>query len=292
MRITQSMMVGNFLNSLNTNYKAMNTIQEQLATGKRINRPSDDPVGLISSLRIRTSLTENEKYQGNVEDARSWLDTTDTALGQAGDIMQRARELTIYGANDTLSAAARDALAKEVHQLREQLIQVSNTSHDGRYVFGGYKTTNPPFTAAGVYTGDNGVINYEIGINITMPVNTTGDAAFINVQDAFQLLNNVEADITAGNTLSLTNVRLSQMDLAMDNIQTLRSDVGAKTNRLDLTKSRLEDANLNLSALLSKNEDINTGEVITQLKMQENTYNTALAAGARIIQPTLTDFLR
>lgn len=292
MRITQSMMVGNFLNSLNTNYKAMNTIQEQLATGKRINRPSDDPVGLISSLRIRTSLTENEKYQGNVEDARSWLDTTDTALGQAGDIMQRARELTIYGANDTLSAAARDALAKEVHQLREQLIQVSNTSHDGRYVFGGYKTTNPPFTVAGVYTGDNGVINYEIGINITMPVNTTGDAAFINVQDAFQLLNNVEADITAGNTLSLTNVRLSQMDLAMDNIQTLRSDVGAKTNRLDLTKSRLEDANLNLSALLSKNEDINTGEVITQLKMQENTYNTALAAGARIIQPTLTDFLR
>ncbi|MHB9093451.1 MAG: flagellar hook-associated protein FlgL [Eubacteriales bacterium] len=292
MRITQSMMVGNFLNSLNTNYKAMNTIQEQLATGKRINRPSDDPVGLISSLRIRTSLTENEKYQGNVEDARSWLDTTDTALGQAGDIMQRARELTIYGANDTLSAAARDALAKEVHQLREQLIQVSNTSHDGRYVFGGYKTTNPPFTAAGVYTGDNGVINYEIGINITMPVNTTGDAAFINVQDAFQLLNNVEADITAGNTLSLTNVRLSQMDLAMDNIQTLRSDVGAKTNRLDLTKSRLEDANLNLSALLSKNEDINPGEVITQLKMQENTYNTALAAGARIIQPTLTDFLR
>lgn len=292
MRVTQSMLVGNFLSNLNNNYRIMNKIQEQLSTGKKINRPSDDPVGVVSSLRLRAGLTETEKYLNNVDDARAWLDTTDIALGQASDLLHRVRELTINGANDGLSQQARDALAKEIHQLRDQMIQVANTTHDGRYIFGGFKTTTPPFTAAGAYTGDNGSIAYEIGVNVSMQVNIPGDAAFINAQDVFQLLADIEADLTAGNTASLSNVRVGELDTAIDNILSLRSEVGAKTNRLDLTKSRLDEANLNLSELLSKNEDINTAEVITQLKMQENTYRTALAAGARIIQPTLIDFLR
>ncbi|GAB4260066.1 flagellar hook-associated protein FlgL [Thermincola ferriacetica] len=292
MRVTQSMLVGNFLSNLNNNYRIMNKIQEQLSTGKKINRPSDDPVGVVSSLRLRAGLTETEKYLNNVDDARAWLDTTDTALGQASDLLQRARELTIYGANDALAQQSRDALAQEIHQIRDQMIQVANTTHDGRYIFGGFKTSNQPFTAAGAYTGDNGSIAYEIGVNVSMQVNIPGDAAFINAQDVFQLLANIEADLTAGNTASLSNIRVGELDTAIDNILSLRSEVGAKTNRLDLTKSRLDEANLNLSELLSKNEDINTAEVITQLKMQENTYRTALAAGARIIQPTLIDFLR
>ncbi|KNZ70097.1 flagellar hook-associated protein 3 [Thermincola ferriacetica] len=292
MRVTQSMLVGNFLSNLNNNYRIMNKIQEQLSTGKKINRPSDDPVGVVSSLRLRVGLTETEKYLNNVEDARAWLDTTDIALGQVSDLLHRARELTINGANDALAQQSRDALAKEIHQLRDQMIQVANTTHDGRHIFGGFKTTTPPFTAAGAYTGDNGSITYEIGVNVSMQVNITGDRAFINAQDVFQLLANIEADLTAGNTASLSNVRVGELDNAIDNILSLRSEVGAKTNRLDLTKSRLDEANLNLSELLSKNEDINTAEVITQLKMQENTYRTALAAGARIIQPTLIDFLR
>ncbi len=292
MRITQSMLVGNFLKNLNNNYRIMDTIQEQLSTGKRINRPSDDPVGIVSSLRLRAGLTETEKYLNNIEDARAWLDTTDIALGQATDLLHKARELTINGADDALSQQARDALAKEIQQLRDQMIQVANMTHDGRFVFGGFKTITPPFTAAGAYTGDNGSITYEIGVNVSMQVNIPGDAVFINAQNVFQLLTAIEADLTAGNTASLSGVRLGELDTAIDNILSMRSEVGAKTNRLDLTKSRLDEANLNLSELLSKNEDINTAEVITQLKMQENTYRTALAAGARIIQPSLIDFLR
>jgi len=292
MRITQGMLVGNFLSNLNNNYRIMDRIQEQLSTGKRINRPSDDPVGIVSSLRLRTGLTEAEKYLSNVDDAMAWLDTTDTALGQAGDILHRAREIAIYGANDTLSPQARDALAKEVRQLREQLIQVANTTHDGRFVFAGFQTTVSPFTAAGVYVGDAGSIEYEIGVNSKLSVNVTGDAAFINAQDVFQVLSDVEADLIAGNSANLSNLRIGELDTVINNILPIRSDVGAKTNRLELTKSRLEQATLNLSELLSKNEDIDTAEAITQLKMQENTYRTALAAGARIIQPSLIDFLR
>jgi len=291
MRITQGMLVGNFLNNLNTNYRNMNKIQEQLATTKKINRPSDDPVGVVTSLRLYTGLTETEKYLSNVEDAMGWLNTTDTALGQASDVLDRVRELTIAGATDSLSQSARDALATEVSQLREQLEQIGNTAHDGRYVFGGFRTTEPPF-AAGAYAGDAGSMNYEIGVNITMPINVTGDDVLINTVDTFALLTDIENDIIGGNTASLSGTRLGELDQAIDNILSLRSGVGAKTNRLELTQIRLEDAGLNFSTLLSENEDINTAEMITQLKMQENTYNTALAAGARIIQPTLLDFLR
>lgn len=299
MRITQGMMVGNFLTNLNNNYKIMDNIQNQLSSGKRINKPSDDPVGVISSLRLRTGLTEAEKYLGNVDDANSWLSTTDTALGQAGDILHRARELTIQGANDTLAQASRDALAKEIAQLREQLVQVANSTHDGRYIFGGFMTTQAPYDPATyAYLGDAlANIDYEIGVGIKMTVNITGSTVFGPAGlpagvDVFGVLTIIENDMMAGNTANLSGADIQHLDIAIDNLLSLRADVGAKVNRLDLTKTRLEDAYLNLSELLSKNEDVNTAEAITQLKMQENTYRTALAAGARIIQPTLLDFLR
>ncbi|PKM44504.1 MAG: flagellar hook-associated protein FlgL [Firmicutes bacterium HGW-Firmicutes-8] len=300
MRVTQGMMVGNFLNNLNNNFRTMDKIQEQLSTGRRINRASDDPVGVVSSLRLRTGLTETEKYLSNVDDGKAWLETTDIALGQAGNILHRVRELTVQGANDTLPPQSLDAIAKEVAQLREQLIQVGNSTVDGRFIFGGYQTTNPPFIVSGlyggdpaiIYNGDNGTINYEIGVNIQVPINITGDSPFTSIMNIFDLLTDIKNDIAAGNTGSLSSVRLGQLDSVMDNMLSVRSDVGAKVNRMEMTKARLDDTNLNLSALLSKNEDIDTAKVITELKMQENTYQTALAAGARIIQPTLMDFLR
>lgn len=298
MRVTQGMMVGNFLNNLSNNFRIMDGIQEKLSTGRRINRPSDDPVGLVSSLRLRTGLAESEKYQGNVDDAIGWLNSNDTALGQAVDILHRARELTVRGASDTLPQASRDAIAQEIIQLREQMVQIANTSHDGRFIFGGFRTTQAPYDSAYNYLGDLAAnIDYEIGVNIKMTVNITGNAVFSPASlppgtDVFDVLTGIENDLGTGNSNSLSNTRLGQLDIAIDNLLSLRSEVGAKTNRLELTRSRLEEATLNLSGLLSKTEDIDTAEVITQLQMQENTYRTALAAGARIIQPTLMDFLR
>lgn len=292
MRVTQSVLVGNFLSNLNNNMREMDRIGQQLSTGKKINRPSDDPVAVVTSLRLRSSLTETEKYLDNVDRATSWLTATDIALGNAGDILQRVRELTVYGATDTLSPQSRDALAQEVEQLRQQLLQVANTTHEGLYIFSGFKTDTPAFDDAGVYNTGSGDIEYEIGIHIRIPINVTGDAAFEGAGNVFDLLTQIRDNLANGDSAALSGTDLANVEKAIDNILTLRSGVGAKTNRLDLTKNRLEDSDLNLSSLLSKNEDINTAEVITDLKMQENVYRTSLAAGARIIQPTLLDFLR
>ncbi|MFZ5639701.1 MAG: flagellar hook-associated protein FlgL [Bacillota bacterium] len=293
MRVTNNMMVANFLNNLSNNMREMDKIQQQLSTGKAINKPSDDPVNIIYSLRLNSSITETEKFLDNVSSANAWLNTTDIALQQATEILQSVRELTVRGANDTLPQTSRDAMAKEIEQLREQLIQVANTNHDGRFIFGGFQTTQAPFTAAGVYTGSVvSDIEYEIGISIKMTVNITGDDVFTNPVDSFQLLTDIANDLYAGNTVNLSTIRIGDLDRSIDNIIARRTEVGAKMNRLEMTQTRLDEAKTNFSGLLSSVEDIDMAEVITQLKMQENVYRTALASGARIIQPTLLDFLR
>ncbi|MFZ3171730.1 MAG: flagellar hook-associated protein FlgL [Carboxydocellales bacterium] len=294
MRITNNMMVGTFMRNLNNNARGMDKLQERLSTGKQLNRPSDDPVGLVGALRLRTGLTETDKYLNNTNDGVSWLQTTDTAIGQAGDILQRVRELTISGASDVLPQQARDAINQEIMQLSAQLLQVANTTHGDRYIFAGYRTNQPSFGAGGVYNGtpSPSPIEYEIGVNVKMQVNVEGDRVFKTIPDIFQLLTDISNDLTTANTANLSGSRITEIDAAMDRVLSIRAEVGAKTNRLELTQTRLEDSKLNFTALLSKVEDADMGETITQLKMQENVYSATLAAGARIIQPTLLDFLR
>lgn len=293
MRITNSMLINNFRRNLNVNLAEMERLQDQMSSGKKIKRPSDDPVNLVSALRLRTTITETEKYVANVNAALSWLETTDVALGQAGDLLQRVRELVVQGANDSLPQTSRQAIAAEVRQIKEQLLQVANTVHDGRYIFGGYKTLTPPFDAAGNYTGDGVAdLQYEIGPGIKMTVNITGDDVFKNAIDVFQLLDDIVNDLNTANTANLSGVRLGAVDRAIDNILQVRADVGARVNRLELTRNRLEETRINVSDLLSRTEDVDMAEIITRLQMQENVYRAALAAGARIIQPTLADFLR
>ncbi len=294
MRVTQGMIVGNFLSNLNNSFRDMDKIQRQLSTGRKITKPSDDPVAIASSLRLRSGLAETDKYTANVAQATSWLNSTDTALGQVGDLLQQTRDLVVRGASGTMPQTSMEAIANEIYQIREQLLQVGNTTHDGRYIFGGFQTTAAPFdVTTGAYSGDvTADIEYEIGVNIKLNINVTGQDAFLGAGDVFTLLSDIETDLRNGDASSLSNSRIGAVDTAIDNLLSIRADVGARTNRLELTKTRLEEGNINLSSLLSSVEDVNVAEAITQLKMQENSYRTALSAGARIIQPTLMDFLR
>jgi flagellar hook-associated protein 3 FlgL len=289
MRVTNSMLVGTLLRNLNNNMEKMTRSQEQLSSGKRINRPSDDPVGLVDSLRLRTSLTELEQYKSNAEDARSILETTDNTLNEAGSIIQRIRELTVQGATATMPQIALDAVAKEVSQLKEQLVQVGNTTIGGRYIFSGTETLTKAFDALGVFQGNTNSINYEVGIGITIPVNVDGSQAFGNL---FTVLDDLINDLNTGNISNISNTRLGEIDTAMDQQLQVRADIGAKTNRIEFAVNRMESQNVNLTGLLSKTEDVDMAELITRFKMQENVYNASLSAGARIVQPTLMDFLR
>src|SRR5689334_6583449 len=113
--------------------------QQQLASGKEINVPSDDPFAATRALQFRSELEENRQYQRNVQEATAWQNVTDTALGQMGDFVLRARDLLVQGATDTTSTEERSAIAGEIDQLIDSIKSGANVQYAGRYVFAGAK---------------------------------------------------------------------------------------------------------------------------------------------------------
>jgi len=297
-RVTNRMLVDNFLANITNNLRHMERLEQQMATGRRISRPSDDPVGVVSSLRLRSNLMETAKYDENADEANSWLEASDTALGNVTLILQKARELAVRGATESMSQQSRDAVAKEVNQLLEQLVDMANSVHDGRYIFGGYQTTSAPFTAVGspatavIYSGDSGILNREIGVGITLSINVTGAQVFSGASNIFDSLIMLRDNLIAGNTAAISTGDINNLDRSIDNVLAYRAEIGAKINRLELHKERLGDMRVNFTKLLSANEDADMAEVIMNLQIQENVYRASLSTGARIIQPTLVDFLR
>lgn len=296
-RVTQGMLNTQLLRNLNANLTRMDTNQNQLATGRRINKPSDDPVGISFAMRYRSELAANDQYQRNVDATVSFLDYTDTMLDQMGQVMQRARELAVEGANGTNSAESLDAMKTEIDQLYSQLVNIGNSQFNGKYVFNGQVTDQAPFPnpddAANAVT-DSGEIKFEIGAGVQIAMNKTATDIFGpsgNQNNAFQILKDLSAALGSGNQAGIQK-SIDLMDQRTFNLLAARSDVGAKTNRIQLAEDRLKDISINLQSLQSKTEDADMSLVITNLKMDENVYQASLSAGSKLIQPSLVDFLR
>ena len=299
------MIVNNMMYNMGNNLERLDRIQQQLATGKKIATPSDDPIVASRALKMRTDVAETQQYKKNVEDAGSWLDTTETALSNMGEILQRARELAIQGADGALSSEDTAAISVEVQQLRQQMIQMSNTTYAGRYIFSGFKTDQELIDSnTGLYNievinmGPNREdIKYEIGIGDKINVNALGSDVLGGVGTVGTVpktIQDFDDFISALNGNNATGIRtaIDKIDENINNILTNRSDIGARTNRLELTNNRLTADETNFTKLMSLNEDADMAEVIMKLKSEENVYNASLAGGARIIQSTLVDFLK
>lgn len=304
LRVTSNMMNSQLLLNLNRNARTMNETQLQLATGRKINKASDDPVGITYSLRYRAELSSNEQYTKNVDSALSWLDYNDTVLGQAGDVVQKIRELTVQAATGTNPQSALDSINEELMQLKEQLVDIGNSTLNGKYIFNGEQYNTKPYDFAkgadGTFdvskpiTTDTGEIQFIVGEGVRMPISTTGNEVFGNTGDAdnmFTIINQLSGALKAGD-LSGISAQLGTIDTRIEKILTARSEIGAKTNRVELMQDRLSDLNINLTDLQAKTEDADYEELIINSKIQENIYNASLSVGAKIISTTLVDFIR
>ncbi|MDP4179500.1 MAG: flagellar hook-associated protein FlgL [Bacillota bacterium] len=554
MRITNNMLINNMMGFVSNNLTRMDKYQTQLATGKKINVPSDDPIVAAKALKLRTDVAEVDQFKKNANDANSWMDITESSMGMIVDVLQRARELAVQSANGTMTTDDREKVKKEVEQLKGQIIHLSNSTYAGRYVFSGFSTDTPLMNEDGTYkisvasnetaviksglndltkapvdnttanlsfqicldgtnyktvtlpaknydgtandlntlaldiqtginanpeladirvTNDGGRlqfslrntvdsngnrmkmyikqgtpadllqsiklktdpvtnivvsksedINYQIGINDNLNVNVLGSQLFgtgikgdmgefmvglnsfidslsrpdtttyitgqnveasaskpLNLTNNNQfnikvdgmssyttitipdpggytydgtpgktlddLVNSIQASITSDKNLVDANVTvknedgrlvfsanggrkltlmegpasndalrslriytnldktvssytgkegidnsITELDNLRDKVMGIRSDVGARTNRIDLTLNRLENDNINFTQLMSENEDVDMAETIMNLKNEENVYKASLEGGARVIQPSLMDFLR
>jgi len=303
MRITNNMLSNNMLDYMSNNLNRMSKYQNQLATGKKIQVPSDDPIVALRALKLRTDVSEIEQYQRNASDAQSWTDITETTLSNMSDVLQRTRELVVKGASDSNTIGDRQNICDELKQLKAQMVQISNTTYAGRYVFSGYSTDKPLVNEDGTFAVDvanSEAINYEIGIGDSININVAGGdllnsgGAAISGQSG-QVFKDFDAIISAmgasGNAATISGL-IKNVDDDMNNLSRVRSGVGAISNRIEMTMNRLDSDNLNYTKLMSENEDVDMAEAIMNLQSEESVYKASLSGGAKVIQTTLIDFLR
>ncbi len=302
MRITNNMLINNMLSNLGTNLGRVSKSQNQLATGKKISLPSDDPIVASRALKLRTDVAEIKQFKRNVEDATSWMEISETTLKQVGEVLKRTKELAVQAGNGTNTPEDMEKTKLEVEQLKIQMTHLANTTYSGRYIFSGFKTDKPLMDEDGVFQIDiaNGEqIFYEVGIGDDISINVAGSDVFNYGNDAIagekssiiQTFDDFLAALESGDGTNVGAV-LGQLERDSDNVLRVRAGVGARMNRLELTSNRLEDDNISFTKLMSKNEDADIAETIMYLMNELNVYNSSLSVGAKVIQPSLVDFLR
>lgn len=307
--------------NLNSTLQRLERLQYEMTEGKKFRVPSDDPIGASKSLKFNTDISKVEQYLRNTKDAASWMKETELALKEINSVLHRVNELTVQAANGTNSEDL-DKIKEEIKELKGHLIQIGNTTYAGRSIFTGFKTDKPLLDENGNYLVDlkkydvldeNGnptgekkdeIFVYNVGVAERVSVNTLGNKIFgsgnkdytsdVSVGDKaylFDMFEKLEAALNTNNNDDLQSA-LTDIKDAMSNVLSVTAEIGAKSNRLDLTKNKIENQIVNLKELLSFNEDVSLPEAYMNLAIAENAYRASLAVGSRIIQPSLMDFLR
>ena len=297
-RITEGMLGRRLLADLHASTSRLATSQRQIASGKRIEKPSDDALGTHTALRLRGQLDGIASDQRSISDAQGWLDTTEGALADVTDIVQRARELALKGVNGTLSQSDRNKIADEVEQLIESTKSAANANFGGRYVFSGTTTDQPSYLAGAVDTwqGDTGGAVYrQIGPGISITVNVRGEDVFGNGGGDGKLLSTMRSLVTnlrSGNVAAISASDISALSANLEDVTSARGVIGALSNRVESASNRLAQAQEATTSLLSETEDTDIAAALIDFNTQQTVYKAALQSGQALVQPSLLDFLR
>ena len=295
MRVTQSMLTNNMLSSLSNSYEKMGKLQDQISSQKKINRPSDDPVVAMKGISYRRNVQEVEQYKRNYSEAYNWIDNSDASLDQTGQALQRIRELIVQGSNDTYDSEQRRSIQNEIGQLREQLIEIANTKVGDKYIFNGSDTLNPPVSPEGgvkpVVGAGSQDVQLELAKGVYITVNIKPQEVFNSglFDDIDRLMDELKNESATGNSI---NAFIEDIDNHIANVNNTRSELGARYNRVELMENRIDQQEIIVKEKMSENEDIDFEKVVTEMLTQESVHRAALAVGARVIQPSLMDFLR
>ncbi len=322
-RITSNILTTNYLRNMKKNLNNMKTLQNQLASGKTIQKASENPYVASRSMQLNAEMSYNKQYNENIKDTSNWLDTTDTALSQMGNVFGRIETLLVNAGNGSYGPDERTAIQDEVKEKVNELSQIMNTSFDGSYIFGGTKTGSKPTTVVngvlqyadkdGNGIGNNGTVaitnpavQTQIGSNLEVDVSqgvktqynktaseilefTDKNGKTINVSD---LLSNIITDLgTSGNTANLTTTDLKDIQSVTTNLLQKRSEVGTMQNRMDSAQQNNETENYNMTDILSKTEDIDYADTTMNYSMMQTVYTASLQTSAKILPMTILSYL-
>lgn len=308
MRITQGVMNTRSLAHLQNNLKVIARGQEKLASGKNINRASDDPVGMTRVLDITNTMRLDERYGRNIQDALSELGTTDSTLKSIEELIQRASELAVKGSTFGNSQDQRDAMAAEIDNIIDQVVQLGNTKLGDKYLLAGFKTSTAPFGRSGdtvSYSGTPPTEDFkrsvEIAPGISVDLNLNGQSVLGTVAVAagattagssgpIETLMELRLNLQAGNLDEVRN-RIDELAGDVDTLLDAQATIGALTSRLEMSANRLEERKTVFSRHYAEIQDIDMAETIANLNAQQSTFEASLAITARLFQSSLLSYL-
>ena len=292
-RVTQNMMSERSIAGMQLAQSRLARVQEQITTGRVINRPSDSPIDAASAMHLRKGLVDQQQYIRNAADGLAWLNTADSALQSMSLQVRKAQELAVQGANTgALSADARNALATEIEGLRDSLLKEANTTYLDRPIFGGITAGGTAYDDSGAFVGTAGAVSRTVADGVRIDVNV--DGASVIGPDGANLFDDLAALATAirAGDSAATGVGLDALKTGLGRVTAALADVGSRTVRVERAEQTALDAELSIKTSLSDVENTDLPKAIMELKLQETAYQAALASTARVMQPSLIDFLR
>lgn len=304
MRVTMSMLSERLRTGLITSSDRLLQAQNAATTGKRILTPSDDPIGTGKSIGLRSALASIQQYGRNIDVAKSQLSVTSSALDSIVGSVQELRTLALSAANPALTTEARNNLAVQIDNIAKTLANTGNTQHMGKYIFAGSLNHTQPIMENGagappyIYQGDSTQLSIRIGPGSYVSASVTGDAVFNmgstsapGAPDIFTTISNLRDAVAAGD-VSAVSAQLVDIDANLSNVIAVRSQVGERLRRLDLSSETLLDTRMSTEGLLSQNEDTDLAEAMVNLRIRENVYQAAISVAGRLLSVSLAETMR
>lgn len=296
MRITPGMTSDNALYNLQKGRTLLNRLQEQIASGSIINRPSDDPITTRQLLDMDSKLDSGDQYLSNITKGNLSLSMTDTALKGMSDIIAQAKKTTGTVTNGSSDQTVRDNAASQLEELKKQLVDLGNTQLGDQYIFAGFKNSTPPFSNTdNNYSGTSDEVSVEIDKNSTAPVSITGDAVLKGTGtyggvDMLDTLDKIISAIKSNNPVDIQS-NAAKLDLSSNQIDNARSDVAGRMIRLKSAQTMINNNQATLKGIVSDTMGVDYIKAATQLNQQQTAFEAALSATAKISQLSLMDYL-
>ncbi|MBJ7358819.1 flagellin [Nocardioides sp.] len=293
LRLTQNVLVDRSVGRLQLGLSNLARVQERLSTGRQLNRPSDSPTDTTSAMRLRSSLKAVEQHARNAQDGLGRLGLVDQTLFTVSENIGRAREIALQGANTgSLDQNARNALATELDHIRADLLSQANTTYLTRPVFGGVTAGSQAFDATGTFTGVAGAIPRRVGDDVKVDVSVDGRSVFGDgATSVFAEIEDLATALRSGDHAGV-QTGLAELGARVSTVANAHANVGAAYKRIEQAETTLLSRKLDLTGSLSEVENVDLAEATVDVHLQEVAYQAALAATARVIQPSLLDFLR
>lgn len=282
LRVTEGMIFRQVTNSVAKAQQRAYEAQTIAQTGRRVNRVSDDPIA-ASRASVLDSTIERLKGMGRVAArAQEELTVAESTLGEASVILTRAREIAIAGANSSMGADSRAALAQEIDGLRSQMVTLANAQVADVYVFGGHQTLTEPFDDTGAYSGDSGIRSAEVAPGTSVTMNITGDNSFIGTVNIFDELETLRDELNNDDPDAVAAV-LDQLESGLQQLNTARTRSGVYLGQLRSSEDlRFE---LESSALTHRSEatDADINESFNALAQTQFNLQSAISQAQRIL---------